>query len=165
MRKYYKNKKTGELKTEYGTISNGFIITNFSEEHGSPLANGCYQMFVTKEQLETEWEPHTFKFASDANVKRHLLAAWRTLAYQLTNHGMLESEKESFDYMDSEYNLLDKLFDRDRSKDYSDWWKSQERNFRDDDEFEYGNGASEYCSFLDSTYEIFMKFNVQTEVQ
>lgn len=163
MRTYYRNKATGELKVYYNKIGNGVLLTEFDKDHGSPISNLHYQVFATEQELKNDWEPYAFKYAMDKTIQTNIVIAWKELYYQMTNHGHLENEKEGFDYIREEYDILDKLVKRDRTKDFTAWWESQSRYFRGDDEFEYGDYAFTVCAVLDSFFDILMKFNIQTK--
>jgi hypothetical protein len=142
---YYRNKATGKEKILYTSISNGIILTDFTEE-GHPLANSSMKLFVTKDDLNENWERFEFSPKLDPSEEeiKFLSKIIKHLFKELENRGMMfqnDMRLEEFTYCDGEYQIVDKLIRADFSqyKRFSDFYSQEiKRQLSSDDEFEYG---------------------------
>lgn len=145
MGRYFRNKNTSVEKIHYGDISNGVLLTDFTEK-GHALSNSYMQLFVTDEELIVNWEPFVFspKLNPSEEDLKAMVGIARKLLYEMNNYGLMFQDDmglDEFTYLDGEHDLVRELFTTDFSqfKSFDAWYRDNIiRYLSSDDESEYG---------------------------
>jgi hypothetical protein len=150
---YYRNKSTGEEKVLLNKISNGKILTSFTE-HGHALSNSSMQLFVTDSELKESWDKFEFSPKLDQSEEdlKFMKKTLRELLHEMNNYGLMfqnDMHIDEFVYCDGEYDLLANMLEADFSKykNFEDYYhKEVSRSLSADDESEYGYSLHDVLS-------------------
>lgn len=161
MSKFYTRKSDGKKLVEYGKISNGQILTEFNEKTGTPISNDYLQVFVTKEELKSDFEPFNFKIDSSEKNDRIIVKALSDILYQFRNYGIAENQAQCFEefYQSASFksNVYRDMVKLEKDAEFKDFLAN------DDDEFEFGDAEDLFNMMAGGIIPILKKMLIEAQ--
>lgn len=92
MKTYVKCKVSGNTFYVYEKITNGYVLTSYSDSDGTPYVN--MKFFVSSNEYKEKYEDFKFNLPTGGKENRAIAEVLKEINYQLNNHGIIEESSK-----------------------------------------------------------------------